>query len=220
MTSMILRLGFFIGLIGGMAGCASTSASGEHDRNFDFSSIERVAVVAIEGAGASEAAQNQIGSMFNQRLMGKGYSPVERAQIRAVMDEQNFQQSDVTSPSNAAELGRIMNVDMVLLVNVPEYREKMSMSVQMVSTENAGIVWSASGSADTGGGLSEKAGALFGAAAGAAAGSEADGTRGAVAGGIAGAAAGDLAGESMTPRQQEQAAELIDELAKSLPDAG
>lgn len=204
----------------GLSGCASTDASGDHLAGYDFSSIERVAVVSIEGAGGSEAAQNQVGAMFNQHLMRKGYRPIERVQVREVMDEQNFSQSDATSPSGAAELGRILNVDATLLVNVPEYEDDMSISVQMVDVSDAGIIWTASGNASTGAGLTDRVGALMGGVGGAAAGGSLEGVPGGVIGAGVGAAGGGLAGKALTPHQQEQAAKLIEEIADTLPNRG
>jgi hypothetical protein len=204
-----------------MAGCASTSGSGNYDQNYDFSSVKRVAVVAVEGASAvnREAAQNQIASMFNQQLLGKGYSPVERSQIKAVMDEQKFAQSDVTRASGAAQLGKILNVDTAVILNVPKYGQLMEMSAKMVDVESARIIWSANGSAKTGAGLNEKAGAFLGAVGGAVGGHQMDSTGGAVVGGAAGAAGGAVAGEAMTPQRQEQAAKLVKKLSESLPSS-
>lgn len=202
-----------------LAGCASTSGSGQHDTSYDFAGINRVAVVGIDVAGGSEAVENQFGIMFNQVLLRKGYSPVERQQIREIIAEQEFQNSDMTRPSNAAELGRILNVDAVVVINVPRYAERMEMSVQMMDTESAAVVWSAAGNATTGRGLTGSAGKLLGGVTGAAAGAEAEGTAGAVVGAGVGGAAGGLAGEAMTPQRQEQAANLVDKLSESLPSA-
>ncbi len=220
MHRYIVLLLFILLSTAGLSGCASTDASGDHLADYDFSGIDRVAVVAIEGAGGSEAAQNQVGAMFNQQLMGKGYQPVERAQIREVMEEQDFSQSDATTPEGAAELGEILNVDATLLVNVPEYEEDMSISVQMVDVSDAGIIWTASGNASTGAGLTHKVGAFFGGIGGAAAGGSVEGVPGGVIGGGVGAAGGGLAGKALEPHQQEQAAKLIEEIADTLPDSG
>lgn len=200
-----------------LAGCASTSGSGAHDAGYDFAGIDRVAVVGIEVTGASEVMRNQFGIMFNQVLLRKGYSPVERQQIREVIDEQDFQGSATTSAGNAVEIGRILNVDAVVVINVPRYDERMEMSIQMMDTETAAVIWSASGNASSGRGLSESAGSLLGGVTGAVAGREAGGVPGAVVGAGVGGAAGGLAGRAMTPERQEQAAKLIDQLAQSLP---
>lgn len=200
--------------------CASTDVSGQTDPNYDFSQIERVAVITIEGAGGSKAAQNQVGNMFNEVLLGKGYSPVERSQIRELMAEQDFSQSERTSSQGVAEIGRILNVNGALTVNVPKYGEQTSISVQMLDVETAAVLWTASGSASTGSGLSEGLGTLVGASGGAAAGQQAGGSMGAVVGAASGGAAGNLAGRALTPKEQEQAAKLIMELSDTLPDRG
>jgi len=219
MMRFVPGTGLMVLLAAFMAGCASTSGSGNYDQNYDFGSVKRVAVVAVEGASAvnREAAQNQIASMFNQQLLGKGYSPVERSQIKAVMDEQKFAQSDVTRAGGAAQLGKILNVDTAVILNVPQYGQLMEMSAKMVDVESARIIWSANGSAKTGAGLNEKAGAFLGAVGGAVGGHQMNDTGGAVVGGAAGAAGGAVAGEAMTPQRQEQAAKLVKKLSESLP---
>lgn len=202
-----------------LSGCSTTHVSGQPDRNYDFASVKRVAVVAVEGAGGNTAAQNQVAGMFNQTLLRKGYSPVERQQVRAIMDEQKFQQSDATSPSGAARLGQILNVDAAVTINIPEYGERMSITVQMIDVNSAAIIWTASGSADTRGGLSRHVGTVSGLVGAAYLGQKRDGPRGAVIGGATGAVAGDIAGEAMTPQQQKLAASLIVKLSESLPNA-
>lgn len=202
-----------------VVGCASLSGSGTHDPDYDFTKIDRVAVVSVEGASAvnREAVQNQIANMFNQALLDKGFSPIERSQINKILKEQEFSRSDVTRAEGAVQIGRVLNADTVVIVNVPRYGDKMEMSARMVDVETAEIVWSANGSASTGTGLGQGMGALFGAGAGAVAGGEVEEGEGTLLGGAAGAAGGAMAGEAMTPQRQEQAAKLIKRLAESLP---
>ncbi len=206
-----------------LAGCASTNATGAHNQNYDFSTLKRVAVVAVEGASVHnrDAAQNAIANIFNQYLMTKGYSPVERSQIKAVIDEQNFSHSSYTSTAGAAKLGRILNVDAAIILNIPRYGQVMEMSAKMVDVDTAAIIWSANGSASTGSGLNKAAGALLGAVSGAVVGHQVDDTGygGTVVGGAVGGAGGAIAGSYMTPQRQEQANELIKELVKTLPSA-
>ena len=199
-----------------LGGCASVSGSGAHNATYDFATIERTAVVSVRGVGNNEAVRAQIASMINQALLAKGYSPIERSQIQDVRKEQEFSRSEVTDASNAAAFGRVLNADTVVLVNIPKYDSKMSMSIQMVDTEDATIVWSANGSADEGAGT--LAGGLFGAMIGAASGAAiGDNNAATIGGAAAGGATGALAGEAMRPQRQQQAASLINKLAESLP---
>lgn len=201
-----------------LAGCATTQSQGSANKSYDFSTIGKVAVVSVNGPLDSEAAKMQITDMFNMELLRRNYSPVERQQIRSVIKEQGFQSEDVTSATNAAKLGRILNVDAAVIVNIPEYKEDMSMTAKMVDVETASILWVGSGSASTGGSIAQMAGTLAGAAAGGL-GTEAatdDGTKGTI-GAVAGAAVGNVAGRALTPQKEEQAQKLIAKLTESLP---
>ncbi len=203
------------GLAAGLAGCAKMQASGAQAQGYDFGQLDRVAVVKIEGRLQSEADKNQLTDLINQRLLAKGYAPVERQQVRSLMDERDFQ---VTSATEAADLGRLLNVDAAVMANVPRYKEELSMSLKMVDVDDAAILWTSSGTASTGGDISQLAGGVTGALAGAAAGGDAtDSVAGAALGGAAGGAAGAAAGEQLTPQKREQAGKLIDKLFESLP---
>jgi len=211
-------LGLLITLIALVAGCASVSGSGEYNRSYDFSTIERTAVVSVDGIGG-QAARDQVASMFNQALLGRGYSPVERSQIKQVLSEQDFSRSDVTSASGAARAGEILNVDSVMLVNVPEFGDDMSMSAQMVDVQNGTILWSASGSARSGADMTRRAGQILGAIGGGIIGAEvgSNGGTGAIVGGVGGAVGGGIAGDALSKQRQEQTAVLVDQLTQSLP---
>ena len=211
-------LGLLITLIALVAGCASVSGSGEYNRSYDFSTIERTAVVSVDGIGG-QAARDQVASMFNQAMLGRGYSPVERSQIKEVLSEQDFSRSDVTSASGAARAGEILNVDSVMLVNVPEFGDDMSMSAQMVDVQNGTILWSASGSARSGADMTRRAGQILGAIGGGIIGAEvgSNGGTGAIVGGVGGAVGGGIAGDALSKQRQEQTAVLVDQLTQSLP---
>src|SRR5690625_3113846 len=107
MRRSALRVFYLFLLVAFLGGCASINASGNHASGFDFSSVNRVAVVSVKGVGGG--VQAQIANMFSQRLLGMGYSPVERTQIQEVIKEQNFSHSDVTRAAGAAKVGQILN---------------------------------------------------------------------------------------------------------------
>jgi len=213
-----LTLGLLITLAALVAGCASVSGSGEYNRSYDFTSLERTAVISVDGIGG-QAARDQVASMFNQAMLGRGYSPVERSQIKEVLSEQDFSRSDVTSASGAARAGEILNVDSVMLVNVPEFGDDMSMSAQMVDVQNGTILWSASGSARSGADMTRRAGQILGAIGGGIIGAEvgSNGGTGAIVGGVGGAVGGGIAGDALSKQRQEQTAVLVDQLTQSLP---
>jgi hypothetical protein len=200
-----------------LGGCARTTGSGAASSAHNFGQTQQVAVVSVKGV-PGEAAKGQITDIVNQRLLQKGYSPVERTQIKSVVQEQQFQSSQMTSASGAARVGDILNVDAAMIVNVPRYKEEMSMSAKLVDVDNGQIVWSGSGTARTGEALAEIGSAVAGSTLGAIAGGAAtDSAAGAVAGGAAGAAGGAVAGSALSPQKQKQARKLVTKLLKSLP---
>lgn len=201
-------------------GCASSTGQGYANQNYDWESLSKVAVVAVTGDIQGEAAKGQITNFFNQQLLRKGYNPIERQQIAHLLSERDFQATGITGTSGAARIGRIINVDAAILINIPNFGEEMSMTAKMIDVEDASILWSGSGSGRTGSGLNAVVGGLAGGAAGSAAGAATGSTGITIAGGAAGAAGGAVAGEALTPQKQEQAQEVIAKLATSLPPSG
>ncbi|MHC4285098.1 MAG: CsgG/HfaB family protein [Planctomycetota bacterium] len=151
---------------------------------YDFSKLTKVAVVDVTGVVQGDTAKNQIADFFEMELLKKGYTVVERAQVQALLDEQDFQASELTGAEDAAKAGRILNIPVVLVVNIPKYKEEMNMTAKMIDVEDAGILWMGSASGSTGKTMGTILGAAVGAAAGAAVGS--DSGEG-LAGGIIGA---------------------------------
>lgn len=215
MRRLIFTLHLVVSL-GLVSGCATKQAGGSYDRNYDFSSVEKVAVATVEGSLESEAAKQQLIGMFNMNLLDKGYSIVERQQIRDVMDERDFQSSGVT---RASKMGKILNTDAAIIVNVPSYKKEMSISAKMIDVQSGSVVWTANGTAKTGEALSQVTSAIGGSAVGGVIGSGAsDGDAGATAaGGGVGGVAGAVAGKELAPQKAEQASKLIKELFKELP---
>lgn len=195
-----------------VAGCATGESTCKP--GYDFSKINKVAVIDIAGDIQGDTAKNQIADYFGMELMKKGYSPIERSQVQSLLKEQSFQGLGLTSPSTAAQAGRILNVPIVLIANV-DYGEQMSMTAKMIDVETGSIVWMGSGSGRTGKGLNTVLGATLGALGG---GSVAghdwnDRAVGAAVGGIL----GGVAGEALTPQQAVQAQKIIKKICVSLP---
>ncbi len=196
-------------------GCASQKGESYARAGFNFSTLDKVAVLEVSGAVRGEAAKNQIADFFNMELVKRGYTPVVRSEVQALLKEQEFQASDITSDAGAAKAGEILNVPAVLLVNIPTYKEEMNMTAKIISVEDGGILWVGSASGSTGKTLSTIVGAAAGAAVGAvAAGGD---TRDRVAGGVIGGVLGGVAGNALSPQQAEQVQKLIKKLCENMP---
>ena len=184
---------------------------------YDFTKLDKVAVVDVQGDIKGEPVKNQIADFFAMELLKKGFAPVERAQVQTLLKEQKFQTSGLTSPEGAAGAGKILNVPAVLLVNIPNFGEEMSMTAKMIDIEDGSILWMGSGSGKTGKFLSAIFGTAAGAGAGAAAGAAVGGRDSTVIGGVAGGVLGGVTGHELSPQKAEKAQEIIKKICKSLP---
>lgn len=198
-----------------VAGCASSRGESYAVAGYDFGNLDRVAIVEVTGRVYGEAVKNQISDMFVMELMKRGYTVVERARVKAILKEQEFQASDLTSAQGAAKVGEILNVPAVMVIDIPQYKEKMSMSAKLIDVETAAILWLGQGYGSTGKTASTILGAVAGAAAGAviAGGDSSDRVLGGVIGGVAGGVAGNM----LSPDQEKQVRKVVSKVAESLP---
>ncbi len=198
-----------------IGGCATGKGESYSLAGFNFAELDKVAILEVTGAVRGETVKNQIGDLFEMELIKRGYSPVLRSRVQALLKEQEFQASDITSNEGAAKAGQILNVPAVMLINIPKYKEEMTMTAKMVNVEDGRILWIGNGSGTTGKTFSTVLGAAAGAAAGAVvAGGD---TNDRVAGGIIGGVLGGVAGQALSPQQEEQVQKIIKKVCESMP---
>jgi hypothetical protein len=131
-------------LIGGCHLLGNSNKS--YKANINFGEVSKVAIVAIEGAVQSEAAKNQIADLFMMELLEKGYSPVERGQVKTVLMEHEFQTMDLATAQGAVEAGQILEVPAVFIINIPHFGENISMTAKLIDTNDGVILWMDRGS--------------------------------------------------------------------------
>ena len=193
------------------AGCATGESY--FRVGYDFSQIDKVAVVDVFGGVTSDSARNQISDFFVMELLKKGYAPIERAHVQALLKEQEFQASEITSPKGVAKAGKILNVPTIIVVNIPKFSEEISITAKMVDVEDGSILWMGSGSGRTGRTLGTIVGVTAGAVAGAVVAGEGNEAAGAIAGGVL----GGVAGQALSPQQARETQKIIKKLCQSLP---
>ena len=208
---MVLMTVALLAFILFMGGC--TSAESYSRADFDFSKIDKIAVIDVVGEIGGEAAKNQVSDFFVMELLKKGYSPIERAQVHTLLVEQEFQASAVTSDHDAVQAGRILNIPTVLIINVPKFNEKMNFTAKMLNVEDGSILWLGSGEGTSGKTLATIAGAAAGAVVGVAVSGHDD----ALVGGLAGGALGGVAGNALSPQKATSAKKIINKVCKTLP---
>lgn len=90
---------------------------------FSQGSISKIAII-VEIANQSPSEENplatQIEEFFINAAFQKGYRVADRSDVAKVLKEIRFQNSGLTG-DDAAQLGKMLNVSAVLLVNLPGY---------------------------------------------------------------------------------------------------
>lgn len=126
----------------------SACSSSKNSSNFSTTklyNINKIGVVATESKYiSSEFMENT----FLEELQRKNYFITSRSVTDQVLKEIKIQRSDITE-RNAARIGKIMNVDAVLVVSVTAYnllpgRKRLSnatVGAKLVKVENAEIIW-------------------------------------------------------------------------------
>jgi Curli production assembly/transport component CsgG len=133
------------------------------DSKFNPQSVPKLAVIVAgqqgRGFGGFNATQSDqqrlVEDEFVQALMTKGYSIASRSDVEAIVKEQRFQRSGLTE-SDAARLGKILNVPAVLVVRITEASEqnrfvpggrgqsselRASLGARLVSVESGSVWW-------------------------------------------------------------------------------
>lgn len=120
-------------------GCVSRSHS--FRSSYDYNQVEKVAIVAVEGAVKSETAKDQIADFFAMELLENGFSPIGRAQVRAKLEDQELNSAELTTVEAAAEAGLILKVPVVMVIEIPHFNGEVTMTAKMIDSEDGSIIW-------------------------------------------------------------------------------
>ena len=138
---VLLAAGLLIG------GCSASSTEESSARvGYDFSGVEKVAIVAVEGTIKSETARDQIAEFFAIELLDHGYAPIGRPQVRRILARQAAEMNepeitDLSNPEEAVEIGMALKAPAVLTINVPYFGEAISVTATMINVEDGTILW-------------------------------------------------------------------------------
>jgi hypothetical protein len=203
MKNVINILAIAILLVGG---CRSQQES-SFRTGFDFSTVNKVAIVSVEGAVASEVAKDEIANFFAIELLEHGYAPMGRAQVRASLAEKENEKEiiDLTTPEGAVAAGLLLNVPAVVTIRIPHFGEEVSVTATMIDVDDGSILWLANGAGKGRGGFSS----LFGSKSG----SKDDSLLGPIMGDVMGASS-----DPLSPEDAERAQRIIKKMCRSLPN--
>lgn len=99
-----------------------------------------LAVLGLQSLGADEELARSVTSLLTSRLSNfENVRLVERAAIEKVIGEQEFQQTGITSPDDAARIGRVLNAGKVIVGSLNRLGSSLVLSVRMVDSETAEV---------------------------------------------------------------------------------
>jgi hypothetical protein len=191
-----------------IGGCASGRAESHSRAGYNFSMLDSVAIVAVEGALQGQAARNQIAEYFEMELLKKGYAPKEWSNVAAALEEEEIKASDLGTEAGLSQAADIINVPAILIVNIPHFGNEIFITAKMVDVADGSVLWIGSGTSKTGGILD------FGWGKGGAAGRKENDLFAGVPGGAMG---GGRAGYALSPKDAENVQRLIRRMCNTLP---
>ena len=134
-------------------GCGSTSGNSSFRSGYDFSSLEKVAIVSISG-NVQGQTKDQIAELFAMEFIQKGYTLIGIAQAKALlgqMADAPFPLSEgALTAARATVVGKALNVPAVVVVNVPNFNEEITMTAELINVEDGSTLWMGSGSSKAG----------------------------------------------------------------------
>ncbi len=207
-----LAMGLVSGLALIVAGCATT----DHvvSPAFYEKPLEQVAVIEVSGDIRGDANRNQVSDFFAMEMMRKGYRVMERERVQKLMAEQDLQQSGRTSQDAAAQIGKLLNVPAVVMLDVNVSGDKLSLTGRMVDVDTGEVLWIGTGRSGSGRTFARIGGAVGGALLG----SQVGGGRGRSIAIGTGGVLGGAAGDAMAPQTARVVQRTIKQMVEEIPD--
>jgi hypothetical protein len=218
MARWTLALALPLIVLPGLAGCSSTQGESYLKPGYDLTKLQRIAVVDGNNTYFDAPTRQTLVDTFQMEFIKRGWNVIERSNIDKAMDEMDFQNKEITSEVDRKQLGAVLNVQALTIVNVGATGDELSLTVKMVDVETGEVVWMANGGGSVNSGLSTFAGALTGVAIGAVAGKNMGDNAG--VGAVAGGLAGGGIGAAMAPSEMENAKKVVKKVCEDIPVRG
>ena len=108
---------------------------------FEASGRFTMAVLDLDNLGVDQSLAASVMNLLVSRLANVPYlALVERGDVEQVLEELKFQNTGITSARDAAEIGRLLNAQNVLLGNVNQLGSSLTVAVRLVETESARVL--------------------------------------------------------------------------------
>lgn len=100
-----------------------------------------VAVLDFEAKNMNQESADAVTDILRTELFNTGrFKVVEREKIRRLIDEQSFQMSGMTDSDQAAEIGRLLNVEKIMVGTVTRLGNANLINIRMVDVQSGLVV--------------------------------------------------------------------------------
>jgi len=109
-----------------------------------------IAVTDLSAEGVSQSNAAIVADWLRGALVTNGaYTVVERSAMQRVLAEQAFQQTGCTSQECAVRLGKVLNVQRIVVGSFGQFLDSYVLNVRVVDVESGGIIYSDSAKGKT-----------------------------------------------------------------------
>ncbi len=119
-----------------------TSSSGKPETEGDIGERLSIAVLPFssQGIGSELGGVDLLDKLITGFVNSKRFKVIERAQLEKILEEQKLGLSGIVDPATAAEIGKGIGVDAVVLGSVTRAGNSLSIDARLIDTENATII--------------------------------------------------------------------------------
>jgi hypothetical protein len=199
----------------GLVACSSTKGESVWSKAYDMNKIHAIAIVDGNNPTFAVTTRQALVDTFQFEFMKRGWTVIERSNIEKALDEIDFENKDITSADGRKQLGSVLNVQALTVINIARAGDDMSLTAKMLDVETGELIWHASGEGSVSSAMGAFTGALVGAGVGAVAGHNMGDNAG--VGAVVGGLAGGAIGVALTPAETENAKKLVLDMCKDIP---
>lgn len=140
----ILNYLILLAVVVGLAGCSdyyTTPANSYLRVGYDLSQVDQVGIVSVFGAVQSNVIRKQIEDAFTAQILQKGYAPVASEFLTRQLVQIQFEGDNMTPEVFAIEAGRALAYSTMLIVNVPNFGDDISVTAKLLDVNSGSYIW-------------------------------------------------------------------------------
>jgi TolB-like protein len=100
-----------------------------------------LAVLDLEGKNVDQSKAEAVTDLLRTELFNTGsFKVIERQKVRQILDEQRFQSSGMTDTDRAAEIGRLLNVQKIMIGTVTQLGSTHIINTRIVDVQSGAVV--------------------------------------------------------------------------------